>query len=212
MSYKTTEDLLSELEKAQKSFENTKENNLNQAARDTPELYPDTALPNTYDAIDQAIKSVISQEEFADLIKDVEDRLEIPENDRFADNPLTWFYESDSPSAQAARDVTFSQLSEDLTAGNFTLGCDRGGTATYLSNKGITEKCGYNPCEPTTHTKESAKCAVIQAALPGIRAGLESAASLIRTKNAAGELIDISEYARMDDREAAIAALADSFV
>jgi hypothetical protein len=208
MSYDTTEDLRNELKNSEKSFENTKKQNLNQGVRTQTDLYPKTAMPNTYETVNNIVASILADSEYSELIKEVEDKNGVSKEDKLGDNPIDWFYESQSPVAQKSREEVFSQLSNILTEDNFFGGCDENGTSTYLSANEITTNCNYNPCDQSTHTADAAKCAVEKAALPGIQAGLVS--GLENIKDVDSDLIlDVLELAKTNE-QAAIDKLANA--
>ena len=208
MSYNTTEDLRNELKNSEKSFENTKKQNLNQGARTQTDLYPKTAMPATYETVNNIVASILADSEYSELIKEVEDKNGVSKEDKLGDNPIDWFYESQSPVAQKSREEVFSQLSNILTEDNFFGGCDDSGTSTYLSANEITTNCRYNPCDQSTHTTDAAKCAVEKAALPGIQAGLVSGLENIKDVDS-GLILDVLELAKTNE-QAAIDKLANA--
>jgi hypothetical protein len=163
----------------------------------------------TYEIINNIVASILSQPKFADVIRDREERLGVDEDNRLDDNSVDWFYDSQSFFAQKSREEIFSELSSVLTEDNFFGGCDEGETSTYLSANDITTICRYNPCDESTHTIATAKCAVEKAVLPGIEKGLISALSVYKVVGEKKGLGDIREFAEREDREAAIEELAE---
>lgn len=197
--YNTTGSLREDLEKFGKSYGLYKEGSTARIIQNSPA---------TYETVNNIVASILNDPKYSELIKEVEDKNDVSQEDKLGDNSIDWFYESQSPVAQKSREEVFSQLSNILTVDNFFGGCGESGTSTYLSANDITTNCKYNPCDQSTHTIATAKCAVEKAALPGIQAGLVS--GLENIKDVDSDLIlDVLELAKTNE-QAAIDKLAEA--